>query len=123
MINKGIHNNLLVQYEKLFKHLKIGSFKTRERYGKAFKRFMEFVAIQYHLQKLCNISDKHLYAYVKYMQNKNLSASTIKTDLAAIRFFHDQIPQTRYVLPSNDELSLSKRSFGGVDRTCRPRKN
>lgn len=117
MTNKGIYNNLLIQYEKLFKHLKVGSFKTRERYGKAFKRFMVFVAKQYHLQKLSNISDKHIFSYVDHMQKKKLSASTIKTDLAAIRFFHDQMPQTRYVLPSNEELSLDRRKFGGIDRT------
>lgn len=51
------------------------------------------------------------------MQGKGLSASTIKTDLAAIRFFHDSMPYTRFILPTNDELALKKRNFGGVDRT------
>ncbi len=114
---KNIYKNLEVQYKKLFRHLKVGSFKTRERYGKAFKRFMVFLAREYHLQKLANISGKHVYAYVDYMQNKGLSASTIKTELAAIRFFHDSMPYTRNTLPTNDELKLEKRNFGGVDRT------
>ena len=109
--------NLEVQYKKLFRHLKVGSFKTRERYGKAFKRFMHFLANEYNLQKLANIAPKHIFAYVEYMQNKGLSASTIKTELAAIRFFHDSMPYTRFTLPANDELSLEKRKFGGVDRT------
>ena len=78
-----IYKNLEVQYNKLFRHLKVGSFKTRERYGKAFKRFMVFLAQEYRLQKLCNISEKHILAYVSYMQSKGLSASTIKTELAA----------------------------------------
>ncbi len=51
------------------------------------------------------------------MQTKGLSASTIKTELAAIRFFHDSMPYTRCTLPSNNELQLQKRTFGGVDRT------
>ena len=76
------YNNLEVQYKKLFRHLKVGSFKTRERYGKAFKRFMRFLAREYNLQKLANIAPKHIFAYVEYMQNKGLSASTIKTELA-----------------------------------------
>ena len=114
---KNIYKNLEIQYKKLFRHLKVGSFKTRERYGKAFKRFMVFLAEEYHLQKLANISDKHIYDYVSYMQDKGLSASTIKTELAAIRFFHDSMPYTRNTLPTNDDLKLEKRKFGGVDRT------
>ena len=109
--------NLEVQYKKLFRHLKVGSFKTRERYGKAFKRFMRFLADEYNLQKLANIAPKHIFAYVEYMQSKGLSASTIKTELAAIRFFHDSMPYTRFTLPTNDELELERRKFGGVDRT------
>lgn len=114
---KNIYKNLEVQYQKLFRHLKVGSFKTRERYGKGFKRFMVFLAKEYRLQKLSNISGKHIIAYVSYMHSKGLAASTIKTELAAIRFFHDNMPYTRETLPSNDELKLEKRSFGGVDRT------
>ena len=51
------------------------------------------------------------------MQERGLAASTIKTDLAAIRFWHDKIPDARYELPRNDEFHLERRSFGGVDRT------
>ncbi len=66
-----------------------------------------------------DISGKHLAAYVEYMQAKGLSASTIKTDLSGIRFFHSKISSAKYKLPSNDELSveLERRRFGGVDRT------
>ena len=53
------------------------------------------------------------------MQKREKSASTIKTDLAGIRFFHDKMERTKYRLPSNDELAveLERRRFGGVDRT------
>ncbi|MBS7297516.1 MAG: tyrosine-type recombinase/integrase [Eubacteriales bacterium] len=112
-----IYKNLETQFEKLFRHIKVGSFKTRERYAKAFKRFMVFLAEKYHLQKLSNISEKHILSYLEYMQKKGLAASTVKTELAAIRFFHDNMPYTRNELPSNKRLKLAKRSFGGVDRT------
>lgn len=71
------------------------------------------------MQKLSNINGKHLTACVLYMQAREKSASTIKTDLAAIRFFHDKMERTKYHLPSNDELAveLERRRFGGVDRT------
>lgn len=111
------YKNLEVQFNKLFRHLKVGSFKTRKRYAKAFRRFMVFLANRYNLQKLSNISKKHIFAYVQYMQKRGLSASTIKTELAAIRFFHDNMPYTRSELPANDELDLKHRTFGGVDRT------
>ena len=73
----------------------------------------------YHLQKLENISGRHLTAYVLQMQEDGKSPSTIKTDLAAIRFFHDKMSRPKYRLPSNDELAmeLERRCFGGVDRT------
>lgn len=117
MKNINIYKNLEQQYNKIFRHIKVGSFKTRERYGKAFKRFMVFLADEYHIQKLANISPKHIFAYIDYLQDKGLSASTIKTELAAIRFFHDSMPYTRYELPTNSELDLERRAFGGVDRT------
>lgn len=114
---RNTYKNLEVQFNKLFRHLKVGSFKTRERYGKAFKRFMIFAAREYNLQKLSNISKKHILSYLKYMQGKGLLASTIKIELAAIRFFHDNMPYTREMLPANNELELQRRTFGGVDRT------
>ena len=53
-----------------------------------------------------------------YLQEHGKSASTIKTDLAAIRFFHDKVSNPKYALPTNSELGveLERRRFGGVDR-------
>ena len=52
------------------------------------------------------------------MQDTGKSASTIKTDLAAIRFFHDKM-DSKYLLPTNSELGiiLERRRFGQDDRT------
>jgi len=111
------YKNLLAQAEKLRRHNRQGSYKTKERYFEAYKRFLQYLAETYRLEKIANISGKHLSGYVDYMQAKGLAASTIKTDLAAIRFWHDKISDAKYVLPSNDEFSLERRKFGGVDRT------
>ena len=116
-MTNNIYKNLEVQFNKVFRHLKTGSFKTRERYAKAFKRFMVYLAKEYHLQKLSNISEKHILSYLNYLQKKGNAASAIKTELAAIRFFHDNLPYVKYTLPTNDELELKRRTFGGVDRT------
>ncbi len=117
MLNKIIQN-LEVQFNKVFRHLKTGSYKTRERYKKAFLRFIKFLAEKFHLQKLANISPTHIFAYTDYMQNeKHYSAAMVKNELAAIRFIHDNMPYTRHTLPTNSELGLERRTFGGVDRT------
>jgi len=104
----GAAGNLLAQLDKLQRHNRQGSFKTKERYYEAMKRFCRFVSERFNLQKLANISDKHMIAYVEDMQERELAASTIKTELAAIRFWHDKIPEARYKLPSNEILDLEK---------------
>lgn len=117
--NFGIYQTLIAQLNKTARHKRQGSFRTKERYYEAMKRFCRFLSEEYRLLKLANISGKHLTAYVLYMQERGKSASTIKTDLAGIRFFHDKMERTKYRLPSNDELAveLERRRFGGVDRT------
>lgn len=117
--NPGIYQTLVAQLDKTARHNRQGSFRTKERYYEAMQRFCKFLSEEYRLQKLANINGKHLTAYVLYMQERDKSASTIKTDLAAIRFFHDKMERTKYRLPSNDELAveLERRRFGGVDRT------
>ena len=117
--NLGLYLTLVGQLDKLARHNRQGSFRTKERYYEAFKRFCAYLADEFHLQKLENISGKHLVSYVLWMQESGKSASTIKTDLAAIRFFHDKMSRPKYQLPTNDELAveLKRRCFGQVDRT------
>lgn len=119
MDNIGIYHSLVAQLNKLARHNRQGSFRTKERYYEAAKRFCAFLAETYRLQKLANVSGKHLVDYILYMQEQGKSASTVKTDLAAIRFFHDKLEHPRYRLPDNNELgiALERRQFGGVDRT------
>ena len=111
------YRNLMSQVDKLHRHNRQGSYKTRARYYEAMQRFCRFLAEVYRLERLANIALKHIYAYVAYLQEQGKSTSTIKTDLSAIRFFHDLIPNARYELPGNEDLCLQRRTFGGVDRT------
>ena len=116
--NEGIYNSLIAQLDKLAHHNRQGSYRTKERYYKAMKRFCRFLAEEYHLQKLANVAPKHLNAYIAKLQSEGKSASTIKTDLAAIRFFHDKM-DAKHPLPGNGDLAvkLERRRFGGVDRS------
>lgn len=111
------YENLLLQLEKLRRHNRQGSFKTRERYYEAMKRFCRFLAEQYRLERLANIAPKHIFTYVNLLQESGKAASTIKTELSAIRFFHDLIPNPRFELPDNSQLFLQRRTLGDVDRT------
>ena len=76
---------LLAQAERLFRHNRQGSYKTRERYAEAFNRFCRFIGDEFRVQKLTNIAPKHVRAYVEDMQQRGLSASTIKGKGGKIR--------------------------------------
>ena len=119
MTTKGIYTTLVTQLDKLARHNRQGSFRTKDRYYEAVKRFCAYLAAHYHLQKLENIGGKHLVSYVLYLQEQGKSASTIKTDLSSICFFHDKMSHPRYTLPDNEELgvALERRRFGQQDRT------
>lgn len=117
MRNEHVYQNLVVQLDKLYRHTRQGSYQTRARYYEAMKRFCGFLADEYHLERLANLAPKHLEAYAAKLRQEGKSASTIKTDLSAIRFFHDQMMSPRYQLPSNSDLELERRSFGKEDRT------
>lgn len=119
MTTKCIYHTLVTQLDKLARHNRQGSFRTKYRYYEAVKCFCAYLATYYQLQKLENISGKHLASYVLYLQAQGKSASTIKTDLSAIRFFHDKMSHPRYALPGNEELgvALERRRFGQQDRT------
>ena len=65
MSTYNIYLTLVAQLDKLARHNRQGSYQTRSRYYEAMKRFCCFLAEVFHLQKLANISGKHLVAYVR----------------------------------------------------------
>lgn len=126
IFNKGAYLNLMSQLSKIAKHAKgISVHKSMPQYYNHVDLFCRFLANNFNLKTLANIQNKHLVEYVIERQNELKSAATIKNDLAAIRYFHNHIPEARYILSSNQTLSsrysefnLERRKFGGVD--CRP---
>ena len=56
MTTKGIYNTLVTQLDKLARHNRQGSFRTKDRYYEAVKRFCAYLAAHYHLQKLENVN-------------------------------------------------------------------
>ena len=50
--NIGVYHALVAQLDKLARHNRQGSFRTKERYYEAYKRFCAFLASEFHLQML-----------------------------------------------------------------------
>lgn len=92
------------QMEKLFKHTRTGSFKTRARYKSSCYHFLEFVHKNFKLKNLRNLNDKHVAAYIIARQQDGISPKTIKNDLVAIRYLHDMIPNAKHDLSDNKGL-------------------
>ena len=65
--NRGVYLSLVAQLDKVARHNRQGSFRTKERYYEAAKRFCRYLADVYHLQKLANVSGKHLTDYILYL--------------------------------------------------------
>lgn len=116
--NRNTTKTLEDQHEKVWKHIHGCSIATRRDYKSASHRFIEFIGENYGVEKLKNIDSRHLDAYADHMTKKDLSPSTIKKELSAIRYFHDHISGAKHRLPSNDELNvkLEDRMFSGIDR-------
>lgn len=120
----NIKENLMCQVRSVFGDMNQDSIATRYRYLQAEDRFCTFLSETFKTQKLENVQTKHLMSYVCAMQDKGLSPSTIKTDIAGIRYFHEHMDSKNKLL-DNDGLkaklqeidrTLDRRQVGGIDR-------
>ena len=115
----NIKNNLDVQVNKIFQNTNERGYATRARYEDACERFSGFLADEFRLQKFANVKEKHITRYAEKMKTEGKSASTMKTDLAGIRFAYER-SGGKNVLPGNEKLNLPQRSIGKVDRAWTP---
>ena len=106
---------LIQDFRRMMKGINENGYKTRAAYGNHVEQFLKFYWRKFHGQKLANVRGDHIRAYVKEMQEKGLSPSTIKSRLSAIRFAHEKAGGKRR-LPDNKELGLEKRKVGKEDR-------
>lgn len=115
---QNIYKNLLEQAHRIFDWRTHHQGKRgTERYRNGVKAFSKHLAIEYGSKNFKNISDKHLESFIKASQDAGVTASTIKTDLAAIRKLHNLLPKTRNKLSAdNKNLGAEKRKIVGVDR-------
>ena len=112
----NIANNLAVQFKRDIDNCNNGSIETRRRYHPALEdRFAKFLAVEFRLENVNNVSAKHIYAYVDFLQRNGKSASYIMTELSAIRFWHKH-SNCKNKLPENKKLDLEKREVGKYNK-------
>ncbi len=108
--------NLAGQFKRDIDNCNNGSIETRKRYHKALEdRFAKFLARDFRLENIKNIGPKHIYAYVRFLQENGKSAGYIMTELSAIRFWHKR-SKCKNHLPDNKDLNLEKRQIGKYNR-------
>lgn len=112
---ENIYNDLEKQIDSIARHNRQGAYKTKQRYYEANQRFANYLANEWQVRKFANISDKHVQGYVEHMKKNDWSASTIKTDLSAIRFFHAKT-EHKHEISDNSKFDLEQRVVKGVDR-------
>ena len=113
---ENLTKNLAVQFKRDIDNCNNGSINTRARYRCALEdRFAKFLAVEFRLENIKNVSAKHIYAYVEFLQENGKSASYIMTELSAIRFWHKH-SNCKNNLPDNIKLNLGKREVGKYNR-------
>lgn len=112
--------NLLRQLEAVLNHARQGSYETRRRYADACIRFVKWLADSFRVQRLGNLHEKHILAYVEVLKGRGLSSKYLETELSAIRWLHDQMPKARYPIAKgagvNKAIGIAHDSRMGVHR-------
>jgi integrase/recombinase XerD len=102
--------SLEAQVERIFRHARQGSIGTRREYRKCMLRFVKWLEAKYNMQNLRNLSNKHLAAYVQDILSEGRKPAYAMKNLAAIRYYHDQVSNPRYQLErDNAILGVPKR--------------
>lgn len=108
------------QLEKIMKNCNQGSKETRYRNAAAMARFIKWVVGEFRLQKISNISDKHIIKYGKHLIHLGKSHKYIKDDLSGIRFVLRHTPNLRYELGDsqkvNQQIGIGSTPNGIADR-------
>lgn len=78
-------SNILNQFKKLNIRLNQKSWSSRNTYRKSTQRILKFCYENYNIQKIENVQNKHIRAYVEAQDDKSLS--TLKKEIAGFRFY------------------------------------
>jgi len=104
-VDIGAIDTLGRQFEKVVRGCNQGSISTRHTYLATMLRFIKFIALEFNVQKIQNIQDKHLYVYGNKLKKEGKEETYIKKELSAIRFFHNQTNGTRFELMDSNSFN------------------
>ncbi|MFZ5985826.1 MAG: phage integrase N-terminal domain-containing protein [Bacillota bacterium] len=116
----GSVDNLGAQAQKILRGSNRASIETRWRYSETIERFTKHIGKKFNTQKIQNIQDKHLESYVNELKDRGCADKYVKNELAAIRWFHNQIPNAKFELEDsrsfNRKMNFSSTGDGRADR-------
>ncbi|WJH36828.1 hypothetical protein N6H14_14675 [Paenibacillus sp. CC-CFT747] len=74
VLSKGSYRNLMLQLNKLARHSKGAGLTTQRQYYHHMDLFLRFIADEFGIRNLANISGKHVAAYVEDRQLEGKSS-------------------------------------------------
>ncbi len=79
------------QLEKIVRNMNEAHIETRYRYIAAMERYIPYVVQNFKQSKLSNMADKHIESYARHQLSTGKAQKYIKTDLSALRYFHNHM--------------------------------
>ncbi len=117
--NQNMTENLKHQADNLIRSSNLNSYTGIARYQAAEYRFCKFLAENYSLQNLKNVSARHIYAYVEAFFDRDCKNSYVQTEMSAIRHYHE-LSHSKNRLPENKDLGISEENEYEFDRSFLP---
>jgi site-specific recombinase XerD len=107
----SIKNDLKNSIMKVLKDHRVGSYETQDARRQILMQFAdELIPLGYGLRNVSGLKEKHMLAMVKSWLKNELTASTIKNRMSALRFLCKKINKPT-IIPSNDALGIPKRTY------------
>lgn len=94
-------NPLEVQVDSFFRHTRINSRGTRQKYHIYARDFARWASNNTGLQNIKNVKPEHISGW---LNSKDIRPATKRNYLSAMRFVHELTPKTRYYLPENEKF-------------------
>jgi site-specific recombinase XerC len=107
----GIRHELQRSIYQVLKHSRSGSYATQADRQSILSRFaVDSVSLGYGLRDIYGLKQKHILPVVDCWRKKNLSSSTMKNRMAALRFLCEKINKAN-IVPTNKQMNISARCY------------
>lgn len=96
--DRGKTGSALQLWQQTYKYMRsanAGSFRSRKTNFDRLSGFVDFVGEEFKLQKIENIKDKHILAYIDHAFKNGDSSSEVWNTVAAVQYLGRQIPGER----------------------------